>query len=159
VSTANVTRSLRKSIPYYEQNRDRTAVVLQKGFDAYDRYLVLQPWIFGASLIGLAASSWLWYKRRNVREAHAVYPVTTVACAATAWLTRPRIVPEQAVAEAAATGAPAPSPVIVYLDTEVAKAKRKDPYFADKVFQRLVSTPAVQPTWQGTPSYLQALVI
>lgn len=150
-------RRLRTGIPGYEQNRERTAVVVQKGFDAHDRYQKARPFIFAGSLATLVASGALWYTRRRSVEAHMVYPVMFAVSGATAYLTRPR-----KPAPCPPPGAPAEEgdgSFMAYLDKEVAKAKAKDPRFADKVFTRLSKTCAVRDTWNGSPDYVKAMVV
>lgn len=150
-------RRLRTGIPGYEQNRERAAVVVQKGFLTHDRYQKARPFIFAASLASAVASGALWYRRRRHAEAHMVYPAMFALSAATAYLTRPREdAPCPPPGEPAEAG---DSAFLVYLDKEVAKAKAKDPRFADKVFQRLSRTCAVRSTWEGSPDYVKAMVV
>jgi hypothetical protein len=153
-------RRLRREIPGFEDNRERMAVVVQKGFDASDRYQKLRPWIFAGSLIGAATSGWAWWKRRAVKEAHPLYGTLTVGFSALAYLTRPGspLVTEPG-APATPGGEPAPSPFLAYLDAERARMRQTDPRWADKVYDRLTRTDMLRPTWNSTPAYVQAILV
>jgi hypothetical protein len=159
----NDIRTLRRSIPGYEVNRDRAAVVIDRGFKYYERYEKLRPWIFLTALIGMGSTGYLWYRRRRVFEAHPVYGGTFLASAAAAWVTRPRPAPKPA-----AEGGPSvpgyqpeskPHPFVAYLDTKAQEEKLKDPQFTDKTFKRLMETDAIDDTWEETPEYIKALFV
>jgi hypothetical protein len=153
-------RYVRKKIPYYEQNRERGALFVRKGFDAWDFYVKWRPVLFVASLATMAASSYAWFKRNTKSvEANAVYPGSFTLAAVSAYLTRPRGIEQWFDPAAQPTDAQDQEPLTAWVDEEVAKLKAQDPDFADAALTRLVNTPAVKPTWRMAPRFAKELLI
>jgi hypothetical protein len=170
-------RSIRRAIPGYEENRERTAALVAKGQDIDAAYQRNRKWIFAGALCGMGASGYAWWNRRRIPEAHPLYGTLFLLSTATAWFTRPPKPP----APPAAPGQPpsqVPAPVptgtpgtpipateapkggfVGWLDAERAKRAKTDPGWADKAMARAVGADAILPTWNRLPEYLRALVL
>jgi hypothetical protein len=171
-------RTLRRSIPGYEETRERAAALVAKGLDIEDAYQRNRKWIFTGALCGMGASGYAWWKRRRIPEAHPLYGTLFILSTATAWLTRPPKPPappaapgQAAPAETTAPvptsspGTPAPATeaprggFVGWLDSERARRAKTDPQWADRTMAKAVATGAVKPTWNNLPEYLRALVL
>jgi hypothetical protein len=141
-------RSLLRTQPVYIQNRDRVAVVAEKGLDAYEAYERNRPWIFAASLAVAGVSGWmLWKRRKQGPEAWAAWSGLAAAAAGAAWVTRPDAL-RPAVPAAAAPGGPS---LVQRLDAVVAERRRQDLQFADKVMARVAALPGVREGLDAAP--------
>lgn len=147
-----------RSNEYYATNRDRAAVLLHDGFNAWDVYTEIRPALFVLSLMGMVGSAWVGYNRRHTGwESKALYTTAFCASAGMAWFTRPGIFGGAATAteaEQAAGGG-----MVGYLDERADTLRAQDPFFADKAFKRLVQSPGVAPTWEKTDPVIQAFVV
>jgi hypothetical protein len=138
-------------IPAYRSNRERAAVVLGQGLDAYEAYTRLRPWVFGASVAGAITCAYmLWWRRRHGVEAKVLYGGGFAVCAVAAWLTRP---PAAAPAAAAASTPEdrAGAGVVAAIDARRAENAKKDPQWADKVMARVAALPGVREEVAAAP--------
>jgi hypothetical protein len=142
-------------------------VLVHEGFVYYDQYQKARPWIFGASLIAFATSSYLWttrgvLKRKRgyrVTEANILYPAVMVVSGAAAWVTRPDSLFPPAEPRLTATESPeGEAGFLTWVDAKAAALRHGDPYFADKAFKRLTSSRALAPTWKETPEIARTLI-
>jgi len=150
--------------PLYQAQRDRVAALAHEGFDYWDRYQAMRPYLFAGGLLTAAASGWMWYRRgfRHVRkgnsriaEAHALYPTFLLAGLGVAWVTRPdALFPS---AEPSPTDTKGPG-FMGWLDNKVRERRAEDPNFADKVFRRLVAAPGVDAIWAETPDHARVFI-
>jgi len=157
VSPDNV-RAMARSNQYYNQNRERAAVILHDGFATWDTYVEIRPALFVASLMGMLGSAWVGYNRRDKGwESTALYSTGFAVSAITAWITRPGAFGGAATAsdaEAAAGGG-----MVGYLDERAQLLKMREPNFVDASFSRLVRSPGVAPSWNKTDPVIQAFVV
>jgi hypothetical protein len=151
-------RAVAQSSPAYTVNRDRAAVVVHDGFSVWDTYVSIRPALFALSLIGMATSGYIGWKRRKLSwEAKAFYGSAFVGSAVAAYITSPWAFGGAATAspaEQAAGGG-----MVGWLDSKAAKLRMEDPRFADRAFQRLVNSPGVKPTWDTVDPLVKALIV
>jgi hypothetical protein len=130
-------------IPAYRTNRERAAVVLKQGLDAYEIYVRARPWAFAASLVSAAVcGAALWHRRRAGREAQTLYTVGLIGSLAVAWFTRPP--PETAAVKAAKPEEKAGAGIIAMIDAKRAAFTEKDPTWADQTMARVAGLPGVR---------------
>lgn len=159
----NDVRNMLRSTPSYVKNRDRAAVIFQKGLDAYDSYQKAKPYLFWGSLAGAIVSAYFFEKRGrrpDNREAMLLYGGSFAICAVTAFITRPggKTVPADATPEEIAA-AEKDSALIGWVDQQAEQMKQRDPAFADAAFRRLVSMPGVKTQFKAMDPLIQAAVL
>jgi len=82
IISPSAVRTVLRSSPAYDTNRDRAAVVIHDGLAFMDAYVAAKPFIFAGSLIGLVASIYALWKRKHVGgEAMVIYGASALACA------------------------------------------------------------------------------
>jgi hypothetical protein len=139
-------------IPAYRENRERAAVVLGQGLDAYELYARARPWVFGASVAGAITCGYMLWRRRKLGvEAKVLYGGGFAVCLASAWLTRPVAAPPAAAA-AATPEDRAGAGVVAAIDAKRAEYARKDPSWADKVMTRVAALPGVREQVAAAPA-------
>jgi len=151
-------RTFLRATPSYNVNRDRAGAVISDGFAAYDTYEKFRPYLFIASLIGMAGSAYALKKRHRIgTEAYVTYITTFLASATTAYITRPGTSP--ALPPGATADEKSEAGFVHFIDTRVAKHRAEDPQFADKAFARFVAMPGVREQWAVTDPLIQATVL
>ena len=155
----NDLRSLLRSTPSYNDNRERAGAVIADGFAAYDQYEKFRPYLFIASLIGMAGSAYALKKRHRVgAEAYTTYVTTFIGSAVVAFVTKPTGTPSTVSATASAEEK-REAGFIQFIDRRVAKHRAEDPKFADKAFERFVNMPGVKEQWQTADPLIKATVL
>ena len=154
-----------RTAPEYVQNRDRIGAVVHAGLAAYDTYCKLKPYLFWGSLLGAAASAYYFNARGRKpdnREAMILYGIGFVACAGTAWVTRPSL----SKPTVDASGAPIPAEeqedgaLVQWMDTRVEELKGEQGVeFADESIRRLVNMPGIKAPFQRMSPLIQAAVL
>lgn len=143
--------------PVYNDNRERAAVVLGQGFDAYDTYVAWKTPIFILALANAAFSGWmLWKRKAHGSEAVALWSANFVASAGVAYVTRPATI---AKPPAGLTSQETSDfNVVATIDAKRAKMRSDDPGFADKVFSRLAAMPGIREPLAANPLVRAAIV-
>lgn len=150
-------RMFLRAQPAYVDNRERAAVVLDKGFKVYDFFNAYRTPIFVASVLGAIGSGVMLKRRRNHgSEAVALWSLSLAACVGAAWFTRPGVVP------AAPADLPADQKgdfnVVAAIDHERASMHASNPNFADDTFNRLANLPGIREPLAQNPLVRAAIV-
>jgi hypothetical protein len=126
--------------PTVLQDRSRAAAAVDAGYSALDQYTQLQPVLFFVSVMGLIASGYGLYVRRKVPEGVALYSLTAVLSATSAWITRPAALrPAPTPAAAATATSPEMAGVLSYLDQRVANRTAQQPGWEAVTWNRLAT--------------------
>ena len=150
-------RSFLRAQPAYVDNRERAAVVLDKGFKAYDVYVAYKTPIFIASVLGAIGSATMLTKRRgHGSEAVTLWTLSFVTCATAAWFTRPGTV-EAAPANLTGTDK-TDFGVVATIDKQREALRSQNPAFADDVFNRLANMPGIREPLAENPLVRAAVV-
>ena len=167
ISPDSMRAALRQS-PEYVTNRNRVGAILHDGFSAMDTYEQWKPALFIGSLIGMAGSGYAFEKRgRRPKNAEAMvlYGGIFLACAATAFITRPKSAAAKAAAAPAdaspadVAASPGDAGAVGWIDRRVETLSAEDPNFADVAFGRLVQMPGINTQFQHMNPLIQAAVV
>ncbi len=122
-------------------NRARIAAMVNLGYSAADTYQTMKPGLFIAGVVGTLVSGAALAKRRKNPEAVALYTLTAVISAATAWFARPDMLKSSAALAPPPDSNPAaPGPVkssLGWADHRVAKLSASQPGWEGATLTRL----------------------
>jgi hypothetical protein len=122
-----------------QANRERLAVVVKQGLDAYETYQAAKPFLLWGGLLGAAISGFALAKRRHTPEAYPLYIGTFVASLAAVWAGFPSSTAPTPPGQPKVAG----TGLVAALDAKRAAYAAADPRWADRTFSRLAAMPDV----------------